>query len=502
MALDASPAGPALSRPRILLACALIILLSEMATFELLTVYPALPDMAAEFRTPNIAWSVSIVTLAGAVLLPLVGKAGDRFGKKRVILVLGLVFIVGSVLCATTGSFPVLLLGRLLQGGLVGLVNIAYALVRDTIPREYVPIALGSVVTGIGMGAVAGPFLAGWLIDSYGFRGVFWFMVVYVGVLLPLHAAFVPESPVRVKSSFDVLGAVALGAGLGLLLITISNGGSWGWGSTLTIAALVVGVLLLVGFVLWELRARTPLIDMRVLVGRRFAPTVVAVGLISYMMNSHVYLSPLMLETPHVAGNSYGVGLSALELAVWTFPLGLVGMFAGPFGGYLAKRIGARQVLLAAGCLYLLVMFLGSRLFTVEWKIGMMSMVAGFAVGFLHSSNANLLQDALPARLGGVGNGIAGVVAMLAQAVATTVTGTVMATHVRPTPQGTDSVIYTDAAFTQAYLYAGIVGVVGVVIILAMKHGRKPAQGGLVEPGTEQHADAEVPDAKAGQPPG
>lgn len=481
MALDLNPANGPVSRGRIIAVCALIILLSEIATFEILMVYPALPGMAAHFRTLDVAQAASVVTLAGAVVLPLAGKAADRYGKKRIILVMGAIFLLGSILCATTDVFAVLLIGRLLQGSLVGIVNISYALVRDVIPRSYVPIALGSVVTGIGMGAVAGPFLAGALIDNFGFRSVFWFMVIYVGVLLPLHAWLVPESTVRVKSSFDILGAILLGASLGVLLVAVGKGGTWGWGSTTTVGAFGLGVLLLAAFVLRELKAKEPLIDLRVLVGRKFLPTVVAVGLVSYMMNAHGILSPTMFETPHIPGNTYGVGLSALQLALWTFPLGVVGMVVGPLGGYLSKRIGARQVLLASSLCFLVVMVLGSRMFTVQWQVAITSFVAGFAVGFLHSSNANLLQDALPARLGGAGNCIAGVIAMLASSAAVTVTGAIMAGHVRMTLPQSHAVIYGDAAFTQSYLWAGVVGVVGVAIILVMKHGRKPAEGGLVE---------------------
>lgn len=489
MALDLTPSESGPPRARTLVVCALIILLSEIATFEILMVFPAIPYMAAEFQTSNITWVVSVVTLVGAIVLPLSGKAGDRFGKKRVLLVLATIFVVGSVLCATTSVFGLFLLGRLVQGGLVGAVGISYALIRDIIPRTYVPIALGSVVTGIGMGAVAGPFLAGWLIDSYGYQGIFWFMAIYVTALLPLHASLVPESTVRVKTSFDVPGAVLLGLALALLLVVVGKGNSWGWFSVMTLGGFGVAAALLAAFVLRELRSPAPLIDLRVLVGRRFASTVVAVGLVSYMMNAHSVMSPNMLETPHVSGNTYGVGLSALELAVWTFPLGAVGMFSGPFGGYLARKIGGRQVLLMSAGLYLVVMFLGAQLFTVQWKVAITSCVGGFAVGFLHSSNANLLQDALPVRLSGVGNSIAGVVALLSAAIGATVTGAIMAGHTRMTLPQSHTVIYSDAAFTQAYLWSGVVGVVAICVVLLMKHGRQPARGGIDDDETLEPAD-------------
>lgn len=481
MPLDSPTSNRSFPRSRIILMCVVIIFFSEIATFEILMVLPALPHMAADLRTPDIAWVASIVTLSGAVVLPLAGKFADRYGKKRVILTIGLIFVAGSIICATTQSFPVMLLGRALQGMMAGVVALSYGLVRDIIPRTYVPLALGAVVTGIGMGGIAGPFLAGWLVDGYGYRSVFWFMAIYIGVLLPLYAVLVAESPVRVRVAIDYPGAALLGLGAGLVLLGVGEGGSWGWGSGTTLGVLAMGAVLLAAFVVRQLRARTPLLDLRILTGPRFGLTVLAVGSVSYMMNAHAIITPTMLETPRLPGNSYGAGLSVLDYAIWTFPMGVVGMGAGPLGGWLAKRIGARQVLLASGGSFLVALFLASRLFTLQWEIGVMSLFMGFAVGFLHSANANLLQDALPARLGGVGNSVAGVMALLAGTTATTVSGAIMARHVTTADPTSHAVVHTDAAFTHAYLYAMCVGLIGVLIALFMKHGRRPAQGGLVE---------------------
>lgn len=469
-----------MSRWRIVAVLGLIILLSEIATFEILMVLPALPHMVPEFQTLNIAWVVSIVTLAGATMMPLVGKASDKWGKKRVIIAMAVLFVAGSIVCALATSFPVMLTGRALQGSLMGIVSVSYGLVRDIIPREVVPIALGAVVTGIGMSAVASPFIAGGLIDSTGYQGIFWFMAAYVAVLLPFYALVVPESPVRLDRPVDYLGTALLGPGIGVLLLGVTKGTQWGWTSAATLTALIGGVVMLVAFVAWQRVAPNPLIDLNVLLGPKFGPTVLAVSCISYMMNAHALIIPTMLQTPAgLPGISYGSGLSATQLAIWTFPVGLVSMIMGPVGGILAKRIGARYVLMSAAILYLVVMFLGSRLFTIQWQVAIMSTIAGLAVGFVHSSNANLVQDALPASQGGVGNTIGGMGALLAGGIATTLTGTVMSNHVLAVNPQTHAVLYADEAITRSYLYAALVGVVGLVVVLIMKHGRQPAQGGL-----------------------
>ncbi|OEV04578.1 MFS transporter [Streptomyces oceani] len=483
MALNLDPAHGTVPKRRLFGVLALIILFSEIATFEVLMVYPALPSMAREFETVHIAWVASILTLAGATVMPLVGKAADKWGKKRIIVLLGLVFIVGSVVCALATSLPMMLLGRALQGCLVGVVTMSYSLVRDIMPRDFVPIALGMVVTGVGMSGIAGPFLAGWLLDDFGVDGIFWFLALYVTVLLPVFGMLVPESPVRATQPIDFLGTALLGPGIGILLLGVTQGTDWGWTAGSTLFLVFLGSGMLIGFVYWQRVCRNPLIDLDVLMGRRFGPTILAVSCVAYVMNAHAFIAPTMLMTwPEIPGISYGAGLSALEYALWTCPMGIAGMFVGPLGGYLSKRIGARQVLLAAGVLFILAMYLGTQLFTVYWQVAVLSFTVGCAVGCLHSSNANLVQDALPDSQSGVGNSIGGMAALLTAGVSTAITGAIVSNDVVPAEPGSDTMVYTDNALVNGYTYAAAVGVVGVVVALVMRHGREPARGGLAEP--------------------
>lgn len=481
MALNLNPVHGPVPKSRIFAVMATIILLSEIASFEFMLVIPDLPHLAQHFRTLNIAWVFAIVSLVGATIQPLVGKASDKWGKKNTIVALAVIFVLGSIIAALAGSFSMLLVGRALQGSLVGAVTVSYSLVRDIIPRETVPIALGAVVTGIGMAAIAGPFMAGWLIDSYGSQSVFWFMAIYVIVLLPIYIAVVPESHVRVDRPVDYLGIILLGPGIGVLLLALTKGADWGWGASSTLGLFALGAIMLVGFVVWQRITPNPIIDLNILFGRKFGPTVIAVACVSYMMNADAIIRPTMLEMPHMPGISYGAGLSAIDFAIWTFPMGVVGMFVGPFGGYLSKKIGARYVLIASAVLFIGVMFAMSTLPTAQWKIMTASFFAGWAIGFLHSSNSNLVQDALPEKQGGIGNSIAGMFALFASGIASAVTGVVMAQHVLMVVPTTHTVLYKDSALSQGYYVAIAVGVVGLVIALIMRHGSKPAQGGLEE---------------------
>lgn len=143
---------------------ALLVLLVEITGLTYTMVTPALSDIAAAYRSPDISWIVTAVTLVGAIAFAVCGKLGDIYGKKAIALVCAAVFAVGTVLCATAPVLPLLIAGRALQGFGLAVLSLAYGLVRDVLPKRLIPIALGFIGTGMGASAIIGPVLSGLLV--------------------------------------------------------------------------------------------------------------------------------------------------------------------------------------------------------------------------------------------------------------------------------------------------------------------------------------------------
>ncbi|WP_327138914.1 MFS transporter [Nocardia sp. NBC_01327] len=459
-------------------ALALIVLISELAPMEITLVYPAIPHMTANFRTPQLGWVLTMVSLVAVVSLPLVGKLADTFGKKRVMITLAVLFAAGSLISATAGSFPVLLIGRALQGTAGGMVAVSYALVRDTFPRRWVPVALGTVAAGIGVSTLASPFVAGWFIDNHGWQSVFWFMFGYVVLLIPVVAIVVPESSLRLRQRLDLVGVALLGAAVGLVLVGISQGSRWGWVSGTTLLTLIGGAGFLIAFIAWELRVPTPAIDLRLLAGSALRSTLLAYLFIGFMIAGNGLLLPQLLQTPAQAGITYGVGLTATAFALWTFPSGLLTMVFGPLGGVIARRRGARLTLIGAVCAMIIGLLAAAALPEHRWQIMLLSAVFGIGTGLYYASGPNLVMDAVPAEQSAVGAAMLGVVGQLGNAIAVTVLSAVMAqniTHRNPT---TGRITYSDTAFQHSFLVAAVVGLAGLAVAIGMRHGRAPATGG------------------------
>ncbi|WP_330231109.1 MFS transporter [Nocardia sp. NBC_00508] len=372
------------SRARIFAILAVIVLFTEVAPMQYTIVAAALQKIAPTFPGvgADINWAIIVFGLIGAAASPLIGKMSDVWGKKRMFLVCGVLFMIGCVLDAVTSNWALFLIGRGLQATAIATAVIAYGLIRDLMPRRYVPLGLGITATGLGLSAIAGPLLGGFLVDSYSWRAIFWCMAGFTLLMLPAVWLVVPESKLRVPERIDIVGAVLLSAGAGLTLIYLDKGRDWGWGRPTTVAWLIGGVALLVLFVVVETQVPRPIMDMKLLFHPRVALVLAAALFASLQIGVQSYAIAYMAQSPDEAniagkvqqgslaqiqaqtgqpmppeavqvtldpGYSYGNGYTLLEFAVQIALLqAVVAMICGALAGALARRIGARIPLIMA----------------------------------------------------------------------------------------------------------------------------------------------------------
>ncbi|MFF2508118.1 MFS transporter [Streptomyces sp. NPDC058067] len=457
-----------------------LVLLTEVVALELSLVYPALPAMAAEFRTPAIGWALTVVSLVGVVAQPLLGKVADAVGKKRMITLAAVAFAAGSLVCALAPTFPVLLIGRALQGTCLVIAPCAYGLIRDVLPPRAVPVALGAITTGLGLSAVAGPVIGGLLVNAFGFRAVFWFCLAYVLVLTPVLVLTVPESGVRLRRRVDLAGGVLFGAGAAGLLLAVGQGSSWGWAAPRTLAVLGGAGVLLALFVLCELRREEPLIDVRLLTGPALRWTLLATFGGAFAIGGQAFVVPLLVQTPKLPG--YGLGADALGVAMFLVPQGLVGAVCGPVGGLVARRRAPRTSFLVALAALTAGAVILAMLHAEPWQVLVAALVQGIGFGFFFVSASNLVVEAVPATHTAVSAGMMGVANNLGNATGVTVLGVVLAQHVLRTDQDTGRIVYAESGFTLSFLLAAAVAGVAVAVAVFMRGGRSPATGGQAGP--------------------
>jgi MFS family permease len=313
-------------------------------------IIPALPALGRHYgaSVAEVAWLATAFLLASIVAIPLVGRLGDMFGRRRLLLLSLGAFAAGSLVCAVAGSIGPAIAGRVIQGLGAAVGPLTYGLARDAFPADRLPRAIGVVVGGASAGGAIGFLLSGFLVDTFSAVAVFWFLVVFAVLVATAVVAVVRESPVRAEVTIDAAGAVLLGLGLLALLLAISRGSTWGWASAGTIGGIAAAALLLAAFVRTERRSSAPLVDLDLLVRRPFLSANVCAFAFGFAFFIGVFAVPQLAAAPPSTG--YGLGLSTTGIGLILLPTGLASVAGGWAGGRLVDRAGPRPVL-AAGAM-------------------------------------------------------------------------------------------------------------------------------------------------------
>jgi MFS family permease len=210
------------------------------------------------------AWIVSAFLLSGAVAIPILGRLGDIYGKKKLLLVSLGSLVVGSLISALSASLAPMLAGRTIQGVGAAVLPLSWGIIRDEFPANRIPqgVALMSAIVGAASGA--GVALAGPISGRLSYHWLFWIPLVVVAVVMVATVFFIPESPVRARARVDVVGAILLSGWLVALLVGVSQGNVWGWSSRAVIFLFATASIVLVVWIWFELRTPSPLVDMGV----------------------------------------------------------------------------------------------------------------------------------------------------------------------------------------------------------------------------------------------
>lgn len=471
--------GAGTERPR--WQCAVIvvalILICENANFEFTMVSPGLPDIASSFQTAHVALVMTTVFVVSSVCLPIMGKLADIHGKKRILVVTSIVFAAGCALCALAPSFWQLLVGRALQSTFVIVYVVSYGLVRDLLPPRLVPLGVGTIGVGTGVSAVIGPVLGGFLIDNYGFRSVFWFLLCYDLTVAALVFLLVPESPVRIRHRLDLFGGALFGLSMGAFVFAAVNHQS-------AIISVFAGLALLALFIAVERRHPEPLISLPLLTRPSVWLTLVAAGMTAFCATGiSSVLMPQMLRTPHVPGLAdYGMGMSALQYgSSFGLVFGIVGAICGFLAGWASRRYSPRTALLVS----IAALASGTALILTGWVTGpapiaVTAALMGVGLGFLYAGANNLIIEAVPATVQGVSTSLLYTAMGVMNAVSTAVVGAITASHQVPLNwAGHHLTVVTADGFRIAYLVLLGGCIAALVIALIMRHGRAPATGGM-----------------------
>lgn len=445
-------------------------LLVAVLAFSLLQtmVVPALPDLQREFETTPtvISWVLSSFLLTSSVGTVIVGRLGDMFGKKRMLLASLALLALGTLLAAISTTVGMLIGARAVQGIGAATFPLAFGIVRDTFPRERVPVAIGAISAMFGIGFGVGLVLPGPIVDALGWEWIFWVSLAVIVVALLAVSLLVAESTVRSPGRIDWSGAVLLATALVVLLLAISESRVWdGW----MVAVLAVGaVLALASFAALERRTRSPLVNIGLLRTRAVATANVSALIIGFGMYGAFTLVPQLVQTP--ASTGYGVGATVTESGLYLLPMAITMLFAGPFAG----RIGARGGFKATLALACGIGAIGFAFFAVggatAWTIATGAGVLGIGIGFAFSSMANLVVASVDPGQTGEATGVNTIVRTLGGSIGAQVASALVAANLIG---GTS--IPAERGYMIAFVVSAVAMVVAGLVALAGPGGAEGA---------------------------
>jgi EmrB/QacA subfamily drug resistance transporter len=438
---------------------------------------PALPTIQKDLGASEngVAWLLTGYLLSAAVATPILGRLGDLFGKRRILLLALGGLAVGSLVSALATSLPPMIAGRVIQGLGGGVFPLAFGIIRDEFPAPRVPGSIGLVSALLGLGGGLGVVLCGLIVENLSYHWLFWIPLAMVLVALLATFLAIPESPVRAQGSINWGGAALLSLGLAAILFAVSQTTTWGWGSARTLGLIALGGLFLAAWVLAERRSSDPLVDMRMMAIRGVWTTNLAAIALGTGMLSAFVLIPQLAQLPAAAG--FGFATSVTEAGLFLLPMALVMLAVGALAGRVEARFGSRFALIVGGAFatgaYVLLLLAHDEKLPIYLASGLL----GVGIGLAFAAMANLIVGAVSP----TETGVATAMNTVARSVGSAFGGQLAATFLATSAAANG--LPTVAGFNHGFLVGAIASGLAVAAALAIPRvQRAPAPVPAREP--------------------
>ena len=459
-------------------------------------VIPVLSTVQAELHTSQsaVTWVLTAYLLSASVMTPILGRVGDIYGKKWVFVAALVGLAVGSVLAAVAPNLGVLIVARVIQGLGGGTLPLGFGILRDEFPADKVAGAVGILAALTAVGGSLGIVLAGPIVNALNWHWLFWLPGIVTIIAAAGAVLFIPQSPQRSPGTISWAPAVLLSGWLVLLLVPLSEASDWGWASPKVIGLLAGAVVVAAAWIWSELRAATPLIDMKMM----RLPGVWTNNLVALLIGVGLYAMfaflPEFVQTPSSAG--YGFSASITASGLMLLPSGVTMFVVGLFVGSLTRRLGGKVLVTAGALIGAVAMAMFAFAHAQQWEIYLATAILGIGFGLAFSAMSANVVAAVPAAQTGVATGMNANIRTIGGSIGSAVMASIVTAKLQPSGLPAGSGYTTGFGVMAAVL---VVAALAALLIPSMRRpGRAAAETAAV--GTLAEAgDAVTGEAAAGQ---
>jgi MFS family permease len=440
---------------------AILSLIATMVTYAETMLIPAIPDLIRDFHISynTSSWLMTMYLLAGAVMTPIAGKLSDIHGRKKVLLIIMIIYAIGVSIAASSNTFYIMLIARAFQGVGMGMFPIAYTMIRSQFPRTKISIGQGIITSMYASGSVIGLVIGGSIIQYYGWHATFLTVIPISIALLLIIWKYVnvkdhrydnddstnnnKDSVNKIKRApLDIKGAITLGIAIVSVLLVFtflqpqsqhqnpaasSSSASFivensNFSNTITISFALLGASSFIGFIMIERRASSPLIDLKLMSSK----TILLGNMIMLIIGMTMFL--VMQTIPVLARSPYplGFGDSVIEATQIQIPFSIILLIFGPMSGFIISKMGSKTPMIAGTIITTIGFFAIYALHSTQLLVSMDLAIVSIGLSFAAVGVMNIIILASPPQSMGISTGMTSLIRIVGSAIGPAIAGMFM----------------------------------------------------------------------------
>ncbi|MFT1952009.1 DHA2 family efflux MFS transporter permease subunit [Staphylococcus aureus] len=386
----------------------------------------ALPKINTEFNISASTgqWLMTGFMLVNGILIPITAYLFNKYSYRKLFLVALVLFTIGSLICAISMNFPIMMVGRVLQAIGAGVLMPLGSIVIITIyPPEKRGAAMGTMGIAMILAPAIGPTLSGYIVQNYHWNVMFYGMFIIGIIAILVGFVWFKLYQYTTNPKADIPGIIFSTIGFGALLYGFSEAGNKGWGSVEIETMFAIGIIFIILFVIRELRMKSPMLNLEVLKFPTFTLTTIINMVVMLSLYGGMILLPIYLQNLR--------GFSALDSGLLLLPGSLIMGLLGPFAGKLLDTIGLKPLAIfgIAVMTYTTWELTKLNMDTPYMTIMGIYVLRSFGMAFIMMPMVTAAINALPGRLASHGNAFLNTMRQLAGSIGTAILVTVMTTQ-------------------------------------------------------------------------